>query len=168
MEQLIKKVEDFRTHIRIHNFFDYLLFFILGANSIIEISFKNNFGVNFYYAFTAGLMVALSIYYYKSRRNLPFPKEISKESMENYQIKQLKRYLSSVSTVVWWGLLPITQAALGTLTLKFFSGTVSFFAIIFMIVFILWAYWQEKRFFYKYLKNYEELGGNRSDFWFRL
>jgi len=168
MEHLIKKVEDFRTHVKVSNLIASLIFIIFGVNSIIEINFNKSFPLNCYLFFVLFLMLFLAYYFFKNRKNLPLPMEISKESMEEYQRKQLKRYLVSNSSVVWWFILPFSQAALGIYVIRAQQGSFSMIGLIIGVSVIIYVFIQSKIFYKKYLKQYEELGGSPIDLWFSL
>ncbi|TDJ04108.1 MAG: hypothetical protein E2O68_08660 [Deltaproteobacteria bacterium] len=168
MEHLIKKVEDFRTHVKVSNLVASLIFIIFGVNSIIEINFNKSFPLNCYLFFVLFLMLFLAYYFFKYRKNLPLPMEITKESLEEYQRQQLKRYLVSSSSMIWWFILPFSQAALGIAVIKALRGSFSYIAAIIMISIFIYVFIQSKIFYKKYLKQYEELGGSPIDLWFNL
>ncbi len=165
MENLIKKVEAFRTHVRIEVAVDYLLFFIFAVNSILVFDLKKSIGFNFYHGYVVLLMMFLTIFYYKKRTNLPLPKDITKKSMEDYQRKQLERFLRAVNSITWWFLLPLGQAMFGVFVLNSIEGQLSMVSVGVCIGILIWAFFQSKYSYNKYIIQYVELGGKRTDFW---
>jgi len=133
----------------------------------VELFSSQTLGAKIYLGFIIALMLFLAFYFYKNRSNLPLPMDVTKESMEEYQKKQLRRYLNSLSSMIWWGILPLGHGYLGVLLLRGLSGFSNILGTILLVVLLVWVYRQNKIWFEKYNKQYVKLGG-KITVWFSL
>jgi len=154
-------------HVRVHNTITYILGSFMALILIMEFDGSDPVGEKYYIFFLLFLIGFIAYYVYKNRSNLPIPKSVTKDSMEDYQKQQLKRYLASVSSFLWWGALPILHGFMGLFAVKHLSGFNNFVLVVIAACLVIWMMVQNRIWFKKFNQQYEELGG-KIDTWFKL
>lgn len=156
-------------HIRNRNILSTILLFLVSINSMFGIYDSNLLiGQKMFHFYMIFLAIFIGYYIYRNRINLPFPKEITKDSMEDYQKAQLKRYLNSCYSLTWWGFLPLSMVIVAFFSVQVVFGAISILKIIGMVIFLGIIYFSNKYWTKKYNKQYLELTGKDVEVWFSL